>query len=56
MNQQPQGAKSPDEGQLAVDIIKEWKTNPKVRAEFCNSLASYAAYRKAEAAGSVRVR
>ena len=34
-----------DEGALAVDIIKQWKTDPAIRAEF-GTVARYAAYRQ----------
>ncbi|MDO9371275.1 MAG: hypothetical protein Q7U07_01600 [Gammaproteobacteria bacterium] len=41
--------------QLAADTIKTWKRDPKIRVEFNNNLTSYAAYRKAEAAGRLRI-
>lgn len=39
---------------LAQEIINIWETSPEIRAEF-GSLACYAAYRKAEAAGKARI-
>lgn len=39
---------------LAEDIIKMWKADANVRAEF-TSLGTYAAFREAEAAGRAKI-
>ncbi|MGP1667126.1 MAG: hypothetical protein ACTS5I_14730 [Rhodanobacter sp.] len=42
--------------QLAEKVIADWKRDPKLRAEFQNNLANYAAFAKADAAGRVKIR
>lgn len=46
---------SAEDQQLAADILMTWKGDPKIRAEFGDNLTVYQAYRKAAAAGRVRV-
>lgn len=41
--------------QLAASILREWKADAKLRAEFADDLNAYAAYRQADAAGRVRI-
>jgi len=35
-----------DEGLLAVDIIKRWKTNPRIRKQYCQRFVSYVTHRE----------
>ena len=41
------------EQQVAVEILNAWRTDPSIRAEF-GTLARYASYREAVAAGKVK--
>ena len=40
---------------LSEKIIREWKSSPELRSEFMNDVASYEAYRRADAKGLVRI-
>lgn len=44
-----------EDQQVEAVAQSEWNRNPAVRAEFNNNFQTYAAYRKAEACGVVKI-
>ena len=44
-----------DEKSIEEKIIAEWKSDPKLRQEFENDLNSWAAFRRNELAGNIKV-